>query len=398
VTLRIGVVGAGILGLAAARRLLELRPDADLTVFEKEPRVAAHQTGHNSGVAHAGLYYAEGSLKARLCRRGMGLLQAYCSERGIPYEECGKTVVALDESEIDGLREIERRATANGVPDLRWLRREEIAEVEPHVVGAAGLHSPRTAIVDFSEVSASYARDVEDAGGRLRLGDAVVDIRSGAQEVVVRSTSGEHLLDRLVVCAGLHADRLARLAGDERGPVIVPFRGEYLTLRPERAALVRGLVYPVPDPRYPFLGVHFTRRIDGTVDVGPNAVLATAREGYRRRDVNPRDLWDTLTWPGFHRLARRHWRMGVTEVRGSLSERVFVAGAQRYIPEFSRSDVGGSHSGVRAQALDRDGSLVDDFRISRLGRVTVVRNAPSPAATSSLAIAEHVCDELVDGI
>jgi len=392
---RVGVVGAGIIGLAVARRLVQTRPDVAVTVFEKEPAVGSHQTGHNSGVVHAGLYYPRDSLKARLCRRGVGLLKDYCQDRGIAYVECGKTVVALTDEEVPRLRDIEDRALHNGVPGLRRLSADEIREHEPHIHGVAGLHSPSTAIVDFVAVTRAYAEDVVAGGGILLLGTSVDAIERVGDVVRVEAAGQRHELDHLVVCAGLQSDRMARLAGDDRGPAIVPFRGEYLTMRPERAHLVRGLVYPVPDPRYPFLGVHFTRRIDGTVDIGPNAVLSTAREGYRRSDLVVRDLAETLAWPGFRRLARQHWRMGVTEMRGSLSRRAFVAGARRYMPELTAADVDGRHAGVRAQALDRDGTLVDDFRISRLGRVTAVRNAPSPAATSSLAIAEHLCEGLL---
>ena len=393
--MRVGVVGAGIIGLAVARRLVQTRPDVAVTVFEKEPAVGSHQTGHNSGVVHAGLYYPRDSLKARLCRRGVGLLKDYCQDRGIAYVECGKTVVALTDEEVPRLRDIEDRALHNGVPGLRRLSADEIREHEPHIHGVAGLHSPSTAIVDFVAVTRAYAEDVVAGGGTLLLGTSVDAIERVGDVVRVEAAGQRHELDHLVVCAGLQSDRMARLAGDDRGPAIVPFRGEYLTMRPERAHLVRGLVYPVPDPRYPFLGVHFTRRIDGTVDIGPNAVLSTAREGYRRSDLVVRDLAETLAWPGFRRLARQHWRMGVTEMRGSLSRRAFVAGARRYMPELTAADVDGRHAGVRAQALDRDGTLVDDFRISRLGRVTAVRNAPSPAATSSLAIAEHLCEGLL---
>ena len=390
-----GVVGAGIVGLAVARRLLETRPGAEVTVFEKETAVGRHQTGHNSGVVHAGLYYPAGSLKARLCRRGVGLLREYCQERGIAYVECGKTVVALTAEEVPRLRAIEERDTGNAVPGLRWLSPEGIREHEPHVTGVAGLHSPSTAIVDFGAVTRAYAADVVAGGGRVLLGTRVEAIERAGDVVRVDAGGERHELDHLVVCAGLQSDRVAALAGDDADPVIVPFRGEYLTMRADRAHLVRGLVYPLPDPRYPFLGVHFTRRVDGTVDLGPNAVLATAREGYRRSDVVLRDLAGTLTSPGFRHLARRHWRMGLLEMRGSLSRRAFVAGARRYLPELTAADVDGRHAGVRAQALDRDGTLVDDFRISRLGRVTILRNAPSPAATSSLAIAEHLGEGLL---
>jgi L-2-hydroxyglutarate oxidase LhgO len=408
--MRIGVVGAGIIGLAVARRLSRLRPTAMVTVLDKEDRIAAHQTGHNSGVAHAGLYYAPGSLKATLCRRGIGLLKDYCAERGLPYDECGKLVVARTVAEIGPLREIERRATANGVPELRWLAAGALREIEPHVAGVAALHSPRTAIVDFPAVARAFAADVIEAGGALRLGFDVTAISDAGTTVKVRAAAGpdggagsaaarageELTFDRLVVCAGLQSDRMARLAGDADGPAIVPFRGEYYRLVPERGHLVRGLIYPVPDPRYPFLGVHFTRRVDGSVDLGPNAVLALAREGYRPRDVVLGDLWETLRWPGFRRLALEHWRTGLREVYGSVSKRAFVRAARGFVPELTARDVVPAPAGVRAQAVDPDGSLVDDFRIGHHGTIVTVRNAPSPAATSSLAIAEHIAERVLD--
>jgi len=390
--MRIGVVGAGIIGLAVARRIAELRPDAMVTVLEKEAAVALHQTGRNSGVVHAGIYYAPGSLKAALCRSGVALLRAYCSERGIPLDECGKLVVALDESEIDRLRELERRASANGVPGLRWLEGDELREVEPHAAGVAGLHSPTTAITDYRAIAESFAADVRSAGGRILLSAPVTGIRIAGERARVETPPDGFELDRLVICAGLQSDRVARLAGDDHDPPIVPFRGEYYRLAPERAHLVRGLLYPVPDPAYPFLGVHFTRRVGGGVDIGPNAVLAFAREGYRRRDIHAGDLLDTLRSRGFRALARKHWRMGVHEVRGSLSKRAFAAAARRYVPAISADDLVPAPAGVRAQALDPDGSLVDDFRINRLGPVVSVRNAPSPGATSSMAIAEHIAE------
>ena len=401
---RIGIIGAGIVGLAVARRVTEALPGVEVTVLDKEDRVAAHQTGHNSGVVHAGLYYPPGSLKATLCRRGMTLLRAFCEQHDLPYDECGKLVVAVDDSERPALERIRRRAVENAVPGLRELDAAGLRDVEPHAAGVAALHSPHTAITDFVAVSRAIAREVEAAGGRVLLGRAVTGVdRAGGRVTVTtrrtglsRADDGERFtFDRLVVCAGLQSDVVARWAGDDAGPAIVPFRGEYWTLRPERTSLVRGLIYPVPDPAYPFLGVHFTRRVDGRVDVGPNAVLALAREGYRRRDLAARDLRDTLAWPGFQALARKHWRMGVAELAGSASRTLFMRRAQRYVPEVTAADVVPAPAGVRAQAVDRDGSLVDDFRISELGPVLAVRNAPSPAATSSLAIAEHVTDRLL---
>ncbi|MDT4995358.1 MAG: (S)-2-hydroxyglutarate dehydrogenase [Actinoplanes sp.] len=389
--MRVGVVGAGIVGLAVAR---ELSRQAQVTVVDKEDRVGAHQTSHNSGVAHAGLYYPPGSLKAELCRRGRLLLAAYCAERGLPYDTCGKLVVARDESEAERLAEIERRAVANQVPGLCRLDPAGIARIEPHARGVAALHSPETAIVDFPAVARAYAEDVRAAGGEIRLGFEVTGINGAA----VTARTGERLaFDLLVVCAGLHADRVSRLAGDEAGPAIVPFRGEYYTLRPDRAALVRGLIYPVPDPRYPFLGVHLTKTVRGAVEIGPNAILAGAREGYTWGAVSARDLAEALRWPGMRRLARKHWRTGITEMCGSLSRRAFVARAATYVPELRAGDVVRAGAGVRAQALDADGSMVDDFRIHRVGPVVTVRNAPSPAATSSLAIGEYVARQALAG-
>jgi L-2-hydroxyglutarate oxidase LhgO len=367
-------------------------------VLEKEGRVAVHQTGRNSGVVHAGLYYPPGSLKATLCRRGAAMLREFCAGHGIAYHTCGKLVVAVDDAELPALHRIRQRALANGVPDLALLDAVGLRDVEPHAAGVAALHSPHTAITDFAAVATALAREVEAAGGRVLLGHEVVGVDRTSSGVAVRTRADSeqwHTFDRLVICAGLQSDVVARLAGDAAGPAIVPFRGEYLTLRPERTHLVRGLIYPVPDPAYPFLGVHFTRRVDGLVDVGPNAVLALARQGYRRRDVDLRELAETLAWPGFRRLARAHWRMGLAEFAESASRTVFVRRARRYLPEVRVADVVAAPAGVRAQAVDRDGSLVEDFRISRLGAVLAVRNAPSPAATSSLAIAEHLVELLL---
>jgi L-2-hydroxyglutarate oxidase LhgO len=394
--MRIGVIGGGILGAAVARHLLSERPDDQVTVLEKEDRLAAHQTGRNSGVVHAGLYYVPGSLKARLCRRGMGLLREFCAEHGLAYRRCGKVLVALDDAERARLDRIHERALANGVPGVRPLTPGQLREIEPHVRGVAGLHSPETAIVDFAAVTRRLAADAEARGAKILTGAEVTGIRQDDGTVEIATATGErHEFDKVIVCAGLQSDRVARLAGDGADPRIVPFRGEYYLLRPERRDLVRGLVYPVPDPRYPFLGVHLTLRVDGEVLVGPNAVLAMAREGYGWATIRPADLAETLAWPGFVRLALRHWRTGVREVVGSVSRRAFVTAARRYVPELTTADVVPGPAGVRAQAVGRDGSLVDDFRINRRGRVVAVRNAPSPGATSSLAIAEHLVGELL---
>jgi L-2-hydroxyglutarate oxidase len=389
------VVGGGILGAAVAHRLLTTGTAERVTLFEKEHTLARHQSGHNSGVVHAGLYYAPGSLKARLCRSGVELLRDFCAAHAIAYDEIGKVLVALDDVEAGRLTGIEARARANGVPGIRTVGREELERIEPHVRGVAALHSPTTAIADFPAVTRRLAALVAADGGEVRIGTEVTGLRevTGGVRVTTHTVDGgteEGRYGQVVVCAGLHADRLARMVGGSEEPRIMPFRGEYLRLRPERRHLVRGLVYPVPDPRYPFLGVHLTPQTDGQVLVGPNAVLALAREGYDWRTISPRDVAETLSYRGFAAFARRNWRTGVTEMRGSLSRRRFVEAARRYVPELTADDVLPGPAGVRAQAMARDGSLVDDFRIDRRGRVTALRNAPSPAATSSLAIAAHL--------
>ena len=394
---RVGIVGGGIVGVALAHRVAGMDRDVAVTVLEKEPDLARHQTGRNSGVVHAGLYYVPGSLKARLCRRGVELLGGFCAANGLAYDECGKVVVALDGGELGRLEAIHERALANGVPGVRMVGRQELAELEPHVRGVAALHSPHTAVVDFGAVTRRLAADAAAHGAEIRTGVPVRGITQDGAGVAV-DAGGERLtFDDLVICGGLHSDRLARLAGHDGDPRVVPFRGEYYELAPGRRDLVNGLVYPVPDPRYPFLGVHLTRRVDGGVLVGPNAVLALAREGYRWRDLRLGDLSETLAWPGFRRMAARHWRTGVREVVGSLSRRAFCAAARRYVPELRPEDLLRARSGVRAQAVARDGTLVDDFNISRQGRVVAIRNAPSPAATSSMAIAEHIAGWLFDG-
>jgi L-2-hydroxyglutarate oxidase LhgO len=389
--MRVVVVGGGIIGLATARQLQRTVPEIEVTVLEKEPELARHQTAHNSGVVHAGIYYRPGSLKARLCRRGIGLLREFCRERGLPYEACGKLVIATGPRELGRLRRLAETAAANEVPSLRWLEDDEISSVEPCARGVAALHSPETAITDFRGVALALAREVEAAGGEVRVGSEVVRVES-AGRVVLGGAAAELEADRVIVCAGLWADRLARASGEPSDPRIVPFRGEYWQLRPGREGLVRGLIYPVPDPGLPFLGVHLTRTIDGRVLVGPNAVLAPARDAYTRRRVALRDLAETLAWPGAARMARRHWRAGVHELTRSFSRRQFVADARRYVPELQVGDVVPAAAGVRAQAVTRDGTLVDDFRLSVSGSVIWVRNAPSPAATSSLAIAEELVE------
>ena len=401
------VVGAGIVGSAVARRLTLSDPRPRVTVVDKEATPARHQTSRNSGVVHAGLYYAPGSAKARLSREGVRRLRAYCDERGLPFEEVGKLVVALDDLEVERLRAIEARAVANGVPGLRWLDGDALRDVEPYAVGRAALHSPTTAITDFALVAAAMLEDAVARGAEVVTGFEVTGLdqadgsvgRAGSTgPVTVRASDGRVLrADRVVVAGGLHADRLAVLAGDGPDPAIVPFRGEYHRLAPSATHLVRGLIYPVPNPRYPFLGVHLTRRVGGDVLIGPNAVLATAREGYRRRDVDLHVLRALGTSGGFRRFARANLRTGIHEVVGSVSRHAFVARARRYVPAISHADVRPAGAGVRAQAMDPDGSLVEDFRFSRVGAVLCIRNAPSPAATASLAIADMVVDRL-DGL
>lgn len=391
---RVGVVGGGIVGLAVAREILRRQPGCRVTVLEKEDRLAAHQTGHNSGVVHAGIYYKPGTLKAQLCTRGRELLVEYAASRDLPVRECGKLVVAVDESEMDRFDALERTARANGVPGLRRLGADELREVEPHAAGLAALHSPRTAITDYAAVAEALARDVIEAGGEVLLRRTVTGIARVPGGIEVRTPHSTKRVDRLVICGGLESDRLGRLAGGPAGPRIVPFRGEYMRVVPAKQELVRGMVYPVPDPRYPFLGVHFTRRVDGALEVGPNAFLAGSRSDYGRLGIDARDLAETLAWPGFWRFSRAHWRTGLDELRGVLSRRAYMRAAARYVPEVGPDDVVRAGLGLRAQALDRDGSLVDDFVIDQSDGITSVRNAPSPAATSSLAIAEYVVDAI----
>ncbi len=396
--MRIVVVGAGIVGLATARQLAIERPDAEITVLDKEGRIAGHQTGHNSGVIHAGIYYPPGSLKAQLCRRGSVMLKEFCDDKGIAQENVGKLVVALNADEADRLGEIQRRALANGVDDVRMIGASEITDIEPYVDGVRALHSPSTGIVDFVAVTRAIAADLVARGGTVRTSTPVVGIRQEERGVILVTGAAEIIADEVVVCGGLQSAELAVMAGDDPEPAIIPFRGEYYRISQEHAHLVRGLVYPVPDPRYPFLGIHLTRRIDGTVDVGPNAVLALALEGYRLTDVSPREVGAVIRTPAFRKLARTHWRTGAKEMVGSLSKRYFLAQARKYLPALVLSDLESAPAGVRAQAIRNDGQLVDDFWISRRPRITLVRNAPSPAATSSLAIAEHITRQVLQGV
>jgi 2-hydroxyglutarate dehydrogenase len=388
----LAVVGAGIVGLAVARELAERHPDLRLRVLEKEPEVAAHQTGHNSGVVHAGIYYAPGSLKARLSVEGARLLYERCERDGIPYERCGKLIVATTAAELGALDELERRGAANAVPGLRRVGPEGIAELEPHARGVAALHSPATGIVDFAAVARSLAAELRERGAAIVTRCAVADARPRAGRLELRTAGGEVRARNALFCAGLWADRLAVACGGEPDPRIVPFRGAYLRLRPERRHLVRALIYPVPDPRLPFLGVHLSRHPSGDVLVGPTALIAPARDGYRLGRVRARELAATAAWPGTWRMARRFWRVGATELRHAAGRGALARAAARYVPELRPGDLLAGPAGVRAQALRRDGTLLDDFAFSATERALHVRNAPSPAATSALAIARHVAD------
>jgi L-2-hydroxyglutarate oxidase len=387
----VAVVGAGIAGLAVAREVLRREASLRLTVLEREDRIAVHQTGHNSGVVHSGIYYAPGSLKARLCVRGATALQRFCEEQEIPLERCGKLIVATSEAELRGLDELERRGRSNGVV-LRRLGGSALREVEPHIRGVAALHVPDTGIVDFRAVALALAGEIEALGGQIVTSCRVERLVENGQGVTVLHSEGATAAAFVIACAGLWSDRLAAASGSSSDPKIVPFRGAYLRLIPERRHLVRGLVYPVPDHRLPFLGIHLSQQIDGEVLLGPSALLVAARDAYRLARLRPRDLVETLTWPGTARMMRRWWRTGLRELHTAASRRAFVSEARRYLPELTNDDVRSGPAGVRAQAVARNGSLVDDFVFSETPRSLHVRNAPSPGATSALAIAEHVAD------
>jgi len=394
---QIAVVGAGVLGLAVARELLLRRPHCAVTVLEQADRVGPHQTSHNSGVIHAGVYYSPGSLKARLCVEGAARLYDYCERAGIPARRIGKLIIATEPRELPGLDELERRARANGVPGIRRVGPGEIRELEPKATGIAALHSPASGVVDFRAVCERLAADVGEAGGELHLGWGVSGVSEDGRGVRVLGPSGEAIdASGAVFCAGLWSDRLAVRAGASPDPRIVPFRGGYLKLRPERRDLVRALIYPVPDPALPFLGVHLTRTVDDEVLLGPSALMVAARDGYRLTRLSARDLADTLAWPGSWRMMARWWRTGLHEMHLAASRRAFAAEASRYVPDVRAGDLEPAFAGVRAQTVGRDGRLIDDFVVSSTERTVHVRNAPSPAATSSLALASLIVDR-VDG-
>lgn len=390
----LAIIGGGIIGMATAHEALRRRPGLRVLVLEKEDRLAAHQTGHNSGVIHSGIYYKPGSLKARTCVAGARAMVEFCRAHNLGYRICGKVVVATSEGEVPLLQELHRRGTANGVEGLAMIEPARLRQLEPHAAGVCALHVPATGITDYAAVTRRLAELVITAGGDVKTGARVTGLAVAGGEVVISSTAGEFSAGRLVNCAGLYADRIARLAGDDPGVRIVPFRGEYYVLAPERRRLVHGLVYPVPDPKFPFLGVHFTLRLDGSVEAGPNAVLAFRREGYRAWQVRPGELWETLACAGFRRMARRYWRSGLAEWRRSLSKAAFTRSLQRLLPEVVESDLRPGGSGVRAQAIAPDGALLDDFHIVRRGPMVHVLNVPSPAATASLTIARHIADAL----
>jgi L-2-hydroxyglutarate oxidase len=389
----VAIVGGGILGLATALALVR-RGRSRLVVLEAERELARHQTGHNSGVIHSGLYYKPGSHKARNCVAGRDAMYHFCEQHGIPHRRCGKVVVATEERELPALDELARRGAANGLQGLRRLGPAELREHEPHVAAIAGLRVADTGIVDYAVVARKYAELIQQAGGAIRLGAKVSAVRRLPSELVIRTPAGDVVAGQLVNCGGLQSDRIARLCGLDPGLQIVPFRGEYYELAPAKRDLVRWLIYPVPDPRFPFLGVHFTRTIGGTVEAGPNAVLAFRREGYGRWDVSLRDMTELLRYRGFWRMAGTYWRMGIEEMARSFCKRAFLRALQRLLPELRDDDIRPLGSGVRAQAVEPSGALVDDFRFLVAERMIHVLNAPSPAATASLSIGETIADKV----
>lgn len=387
------VVGGGIVGLAVAYQYLLRFPGREVQLLEKEPRVGMHQTGHNSGVLHSGIYYKPGSLKSENCRAGKALMEAFCGEQNIPFERTGKVIVATRPDQLPALERIQERGEGAGVACER-IGPERLKELEPAVAGVAALHVPEAGIVDYGQVCRTLVRVIRELGGRVILDQQVTSLQPGHDQVTVRTQDGVYAAKRLINCTGLHSDRTLQLAGHRRKARIVPFRGEYYELKPEAQHLCRTLIYPVPDPKFPFLGVHFTRMIGGGVECGPNAVLALAREGYRWRDVSARDLWDTLSYTGFWRLVARHWRTGMGEVWRSWSKKAFVQALSQLVPEIQVEHLERAPAGVRAQAMNPDGQLVDDFLIQKEGALWHVLNAPSPAATSSLSIGRTIVAQM----
>ncbi|MXZ91943.1 MAG: L-2-hydroxyglutarate oxidase [Chloroflexi bacterium] len=388
----VAIVGGGIIGLSTAMQLLERSPDLNVAVIEKEELLAQHQTGHNSGVIHSGIYYRPGSWKARFCVGGKDRLIAFCDENEIEYDPCGKVIVATHESELGRLQDLYERGVANGVPDLQIVEPERLAEIEPHTQGVRALWAPHTGIVDYVRVANAYAGKFQSAGGDVFTGAAVQQARQTAGETALETERGALQAKHVINCAGLYADKLARMMGEETDVRIIPFRGEYYKLAESSHHLVKGLIYPVPDPRFPFLGVHYTRNIHGYVEAGPNAVLAWAREGYRKSNVSLSETAGALTFPGFWKMTARHWRTGMQEMHRSYRKSVFVGDLQKLIPEIQASDLEPGGSGVRAQAVASSGAILDDFHILRGQKALHVLNAPSPGATSSLAIGEYLSD------
>jgi L-2-hydroxyglutarate oxidase len=387
------IIGGGIVGLATAYRFLERFPDKRVTVLEKEAAIARHQTGRNSGVLHTGIYYRPGSLKALNCRAGKLAMEEFCTRENIPFVLCGKIIVAVDESELQRMETLLERGKANGVACER-IGPEQIRELEPQAVGLAAIYIPEAGVVDYAQVARRLAEIIQAQGSAIVTGARATGIRRDSNRAIVETTAGEFAAEQVVNCAGLYSDRVTRFSGVRPSAMIVPFRGEFYELKPEAHHLVRMLIYPVPDPKYPFLGVHFTRRIDGRVECGPNAVLAFAREGYRNTTVNLRDLTETLCFPGFWRLAARYWRIGADEMHRSFSKRAFVRALQRLVPAIESRFLDWAPAGVRAQAVARDGQMLDDFVIDETDRVVNVENAPSPAATASLNVGKLVVDRL----
>jgi L-2-hydroxyglutarate oxidase len=389
----VAIIGGGIVGLATAFEAIRRFPTLRIVILEKEPQVAMHQTGHNSGVLHTGIYYRPGSHKAANCRAGKQAMERFCREQGIPLEICGKVIVATCQAELPALNMIYERGLANGVR-CELIGPERLAELEPHAAGVQAIHVPEAGIVDFKQVCERLAQSIEAAGSRIVCNARVLKMRTTASTTILETTSGEFEARQVVNCAGLYSDHVARLSGEEPSAKIIPFRGEYYELKPSATSLCRNLIYPVPDPSFPFLGVHFTRMITGGVECGPNAVLALAREGYHKSDVRLSELFETFSFPGFWKLARRHWRTGMGEVWRSLSKKAFVRALQRLVPEIKADDLTPAPAGVRAQAVSCDGQMVDDFLIVESERVINVCNAPSPAATSSLEIGRTIVDRL----
>ncbi len=389
------VVGGGIVGLATAYKLLEQNPGAGVVLFEKEDGVGRHQSGHNSGVLHAGLYYKPGSLKAKMAVRGIRMMTAFCQENGIAHEICGKLVVACSEDEIPRLQELQRRGEQNGLSGLRWMNPQEMREIEPNVAGIAAVRVPEEGIVDYGAVCETMQRHIGDRGGRVLTGHRVTSLqrREGTWNIGT-ANGGAFAAKYILNCGGLHCDRIVAMSGLPRQTRIVPVRGEYYTLNDEGAKLVRNLIYPVPDPAFPFLGVHYTRMIHGGVEAGPNAVLATKREGYTKTDFSLRDVWDVLTFPGFWKFLKKYPSMTAYEVKRSLSKAEFCRSLQRLVPAVQESHLGKGGSGVRAQAIAVDGTMLQDFEIIRSDGALHVVNAPSPGATASLAIAEHILSQM----